>query len=141
MQAKISGGNDYLPFPQVIGGNLPESASSLREVFIVRVRAEIIKLRDVSFYPVSDTLTRVTNSFLPLKSLLNLSNLILFPKKWTVLAWLFNPLSRKTSSVSRKGMGKQLLSLFQFFHIYRVKEKCQAKVKFVLECHLKHSVF
>ena len=40
MQAKISSGNDYLRFPQVIGRNLSASAINLHESFIVRVRVE-----------------------------------------------------------------------------------------------------
>ena len=54
-QANISAGTDCLRFLRVTGGNLPASA-----VFIVRVRADFFKPRDVSFYPVPNTLTKVT---------------------------------------------------------------------------------
>ena len=49
MQAKISAGNDCLQFPQVTGGNLPAPAGNLGEAFIVRVRPDFLKPRDVSF--------------------------------------------------------------------------------------------
>ena len=60
MQAKISAGNDCLRFPRVSGGNLPAPAGNSHEVFIVRVRVDFFKPRDVSFYPVPNTLTKVT---------------------------------------------------------------------------------
>ena len=60
MQAKISAGNDCLRFPHVTGGNLPAPAGNSHEVFIVRVWADFFKPRDVSFYPVPNTLTKVT---------------------------------------------------------------------------------
>ena len=60
MQAKISAGTDCLWFLRVTGGNLPEPAGNSHEVFIVRVRADFFKPRDVSFYPVGNTLTKVT---------------------------------------------------------------------------------
>ena len=61
MQAKISAGNDCLRSPQVKGGNLPAPAYNLGEAFIVLVRADFHKPRDVFFYPVPNTLTEVTN--------------------------------------------------------------------------------
>ena len=63
MQAKISTGNDCLLFPQVNGGNFPAPAGKLGEAFIVPVRSDFFKgkkERDVSFYPVPNTLTTVT---------------------------------------------------------------------------------
>ena len=60
MQAKISAGNNCLGFLQVTGGNLPAPAGNLGEAFIVRVRADLLEPRDVSFYPVTNTLTEVT---------------------------------------------------------------------------------
>ena len=60
MQAKISAGTDCLRFLRVTGGNLPAPAGNSLEVFIVRVRADFFKPRDVSFYPVGNTLTKVT---------------------------------------------------------------------------------
>ena len=60
MQAKISASNDCLRFPQVTGGLLPAPAGNLREYVIVRVRADFLKPRDVSFYPVPNTLNEVT---------------------------------------------------------------------------------
>ena len=60
MQAKISAGTDCLRFLRVTGGNLPAPAGNSHEVFIVRVRADFFKPRDVSFYPVGNTLTKVT---------------------------------------------------------------------------------
>ena len=46
--------------PQVTSGNLPAPAGNLREAFIVRVRADFLKPRDASFYPVPYILTDVT---------------------------------------------------------------------------------
>ena len=60
MQAKISAGTDCLRFLRVTGGKLPAPAGNSHEVFIVRVRVDFFKLRDVSFYPVGNTLTKVT---------------------------------------------------------------------------------
>ena len=60
MQAKISAGTDCLRFLRVTGGNLHAPAGNSHEVFIVRVRADFFKPRDVSFYPVPNTLTKVT---------------------------------------------------------------------------------
>ena len=42
------------------GGNLPALAINLRQDFFVRVRADFIKLRGVSFYPVPNNLAKVT---------------------------------------------------------------------------------
>ena len=53
-------GTDCLRFLRVNGGNLPAPAGNSHEVFIVRVRADFFKPRDVSFYPVPNTLTKVT---------------------------------------------------------------------------------
>ena len=46
--------------PQVTCGNLPAPAGNLREAFIVRVRADFLKTRDASFYPVPMTFTGLT---------------------------------------------------------------------------------
>ena len=64
MQAKISAGTDCLRFLRVPDGNLPAPAGNSHEVFIVRVRADFFKPRDVSSYPVPNTLTKVTICFL-----------------------------------------------------------------------------
>ena len=64
MQAKISAGTDCLRFLRVTGRNLPAPAGNSHEVFIFRVRADFFKPRDVSFYPVPNTLTKVTICFL-----------------------------------------------------------------------------
>ena len=63
MQAKISAGTDCLRFLRVTGGNLPAPAGNSHEVFIVRVRADFFKPRDVSFYPVPNPLTKVGQQF------------------------------------------------------------------------------
>ena len=63
MQAKISAGTDCLRFPQVTGGNFPARAGKLGEAFIVPVKSTFFKRKgkkDVSFYPVLNTLTKVT---------------------------------------------------------------------------------
>ena len=64
MQAKISKGTDCLRFPRVIGGNIPAPAGNLHEAFIFRVRADLFKPRDVSFYPVSNNWTKIITSCL-----------------------------------------------------------------------------
>ena len=63
MQPKISAGNDCLRFPHVTGGKFPAPAGKLGEAFIVPVRSAFFKRegeKDVSFYPVPNTLTTVT---------------------------------------------------------------------------------
>ena len=74
MQAKISAGTDCLRFLSVTGGNLPAPAGNSHEVFIVRVRVDFFKTRDVSFYPVPNTLTKVTICFL-------------WSQWWTIQIW------------------------------------------------------
>ena len=64
MQAKISAGTDCLRLPRVTGGNLPAPAGNSYEVFILRIRADFFQPRDVSFYPIPNTLTKVTISCL-----------------------------------------------------------------------------
>ena len=63
MLAKISAGNDSLRFPQVTGGIFPSPAVKLGEAFIVPFKSAFFKKRrekDVPFYPVANTLTKVT---------------------------------------------------------------------------------
>ena len=60
MQAKISASTDCLRFPRLTGGNLPAPADNSYEVFIVCIRADFFKPRDVFFYLVPNTLTKVT---------------------------------------------------------------------------------
>ena len=59
----LSGGNDSLRYPQVTDGNFPAPAGNLGEAFIVPVKSAFFKKKgekDVSFYPVPNTLTKVT---------------------------------------------------------------------------------
>ena len=79
MQAKISAGNDCFRFLRVSGGNLPAPAGNSHEVFIVRVRADFFKPRDVSLLFSSKHLEQ-SNHLSLLKSMENPSNLILFQK-------------------------------------------------------------
>ena len=60
MHAKISAGNDCLRFPQDTGSKLPAPAGNSRDAFTVRVKADFIKPRDISCYPVPNTLTKIT---------------------------------------------------------------------------------
>ena len=60
IQAKTSAGTDCLRFPRVTGGNLPAPAGNLREAFIIRVKLDFFKPRDISFHPIPNTLTKVT---------------------------------------------------------------------------------
>ena len=94
MQEKISAGNDCLRFHRVTGGKLPAPAGNSHEVFFVRVRADFLKPRDVSFYPVPNTLTRVTICCL-WSQWWTLQIWICCKKSWTVPCWLFKPLSKK----------------------------------------------
>ena len=144
MQAKISTGNNYVRFPQVIGGYLPASASKLRNFFVVDVKRVFIKLRDVSFYPVSNS--DENNHLLPLKSMLNLSKLILFQKMWTVQCWLFNPLSEKNTASwqllqKRKKDRKSTFVTFSLYSHLSSKGKMLIKIRFGFENRLKHSAF
>ena len=75
MQAKISAGADCLRFLRVTGGNLPAPAGNSHEVFILRLRADFFKPRDVSFYPVLNSLTKVTIC-------------CLWSQPWTLQIWI-----------------------------------------------------
>ena len=96
MQAKISAGTDCLRFLRVTGGYLPAPAGNSQEVFIVRVRANFFKPRDVYFYPVPNTLTKGTICWLWSQAW-TLQIWICSKKSWTVPCWLLKPLSKKTS--------------------------------------------
>ena len=117
MQAKISAGNDCPRFPQVTGGNLLAPAGNLGEAFIVRVRADFLKPKDVS--SCSTIYFGRSNHLLPLKSMVKPSNLILFEKSWTVHCWLFNPLSKILHSKEKffTMIGNWVLSLLTSFTI------------------------
>ena len=93
MQAKISAGNYCLRFPQVTGGNLSAPAGNLGEVFIIRVRADSLKPRDASFYPVPNTLTEVTLAAFEVNGKSFKFDSV--QKSWTVPCWLINPLFKK----------------------------------------------
>ena len=80
MQAKISTGTDCLRFLRVTGGNLPAPAGNSHEVFIIRVRVDFFKARAVFFSSGTKQFDQ-SNHLLPLKSMVNLSNLILFQKR------------------------------------------------------------
>ena len=147
MQAKISAGNDCLWFLQVTGGNFPAPAGKLGEALFVPVRSAFFKgkrERDVSFYPVPNTLTKVTTC-------------CFWSQWWTLQIWfcfkrvgLFlagssnrypkKQLAKKVPTTI-KMIGNWLLSLFRFPHSYRVKERKPAKVGVGLKNHLKHSAF
>ena len=64
-----------LRFLRVTGGNLPAPAGNSHEVFIVGVQVDFFKPRDVSFYPVPNTLTKVTIC-------------CLWSQWWTLQIWL-----------------------------------------------------
>ena len=95
MLAKISAGNDYLRFPQVTGGILPAPAGNSHEVFIVRVRVDFIKPRDV--FLSSTKQFDQCNHLLSLRSMVNPSKTILFQKKFDCsLLALQSVIQRKT---------------------------------------------
>ena len=110
--------------PQVFCRNLPARAGNLRETFIVRVRAEFLKSRDASFYPVPNTLTQVTFAAFEVNGKPFKFDYV--PKNWTVHCLLFNPLSKKyiKSKVFhyRQNDGELAVVTFDFFHNSRVKE-------------------
>ena len=58
--ATFSAGIDCPLFPQVTAGNLAAPGSNLRERFIVRVKVDFFKPRDVSFYLVANNLNKLT---------------------------------------------------------------------------------
>ena len=131
MQAKTSAGNDCLRFPKVTCGNSPAPVGNLHEAFIVRVRADFLKPRDASFYPVPNTLTEVT--LLLLKSMVNPSNLILFQKSWTGQSLLALQsviqkihLNEKFFTIT-KLIGNRLLSLLTSFTILEWKNNVEQK--------------
>ena len=130
MQAKISAGTDCLRFLRVTGGNLPAPAGNSHEVFIVRIRADIFEPRDV-FLSSSKHLDH-SNQLLPLKSMVNPSNLILFQKRWSVPCWLVKPLSKRKLAekvfTTIKMIGNWLLSL---------KFKEETTLKWILSGYIK----
>ena len=141
MQAKISAGNDCLRFPRVTGGNLTAPAGNLRETFIVRVRADFFEPRDVSFYPVPNTLTKVATCCLWSQwytlqtwfcsrkdGLFVVGFSIRYPKTYTEKFFTI-------TNLLRNGL------FFICFQSYRVKEKCQEKLRFGLNTARKHSAF
>ena len=81
--------------------NLPAmAADNSYEVFIVRIRADFFKPRDVSFYLVPNTLTKVTICCL-LKLMVNLSNLILLQKKLDCSLLALQTIIQKNSSLKK----------------------------------------
>ena len=136
MQAKNSAGNDWLRFPRVTGGNLPAPAGNSHEVFIVHVRVDFFKPRDVSFYTVPNTLTKVTIC-------------CLWSQWWTLQIWFCSKKiglflagssnrypknsSLKKSSLPSKWSGTGCCHFFWFSHSYRVKERYPAKLGVGLE--------
>ena len=125
MQAKISAGNDYLRLPRVTGGNLPAPAGNSHEVFINRVQADFFKTQDVPFYPVPNTLTKVTIC-------------CLWSQWWTLQIWFCSKkvglfLAGSSNRYPKKQLaekafttikmiGNWLFSIFWFSQSYRVKE-------------------
>ena len=99
--------SDILRFLRVTGGNLPEPAGNSHEVFIVRVRVDFFKPRDVSFYPLPNTLTKVTICCL-WSQWWTLQIWFCSKKSWTVHCWLFKPLSRKHSSLKKSSLPSKL---------------------------------
>ena len=127
---KISAGNDCLPFPQVTGGHLLAPAGNLSEAFIDPVRADFFKRRDVFLSNIKQF--DQCNHLLPLKSMVNLSKLILFQKSWTLHSWLFNPLSKKIHFSEKlfsiaKMIGNWLLSPLTSFTILEWKNNLKQK--------------
>ena len=134
MQANVSAGTDCLRFLRVTGGILPAPAGNSHEVFIVRVRADFFKPRDVSFYPVPNTLTKVTicclwSQWWTLQIWFRFKNIEVFlagssnryPKKNSSL---------KKSSVLSKMIGNWLLSL---------KSKEETTLKWILSGYIKRT--
>ena len=100
MQAKISAGNDCLRFSQVTGRNFPAPADKLGEAFIVPVRSAFLEgegERHVSFYPVPNSLTKVTTCCF-------WSQWWTLQKSWTVPCWFFKPLYKKNSSLKKSSL-------------------------------------
>ena len=128
MQAKLSTGNDCLWFPHVTDRNSPAPTGNLHEAFIVPVRADLFKPRDVSLYPASNNSTNVITCRL-WSQWYTLQSLFCSKKNWTVPCWLFKPLSKKHSSLKKSSLpskwsGTGCCHFFGFFlSSYRVKEK------------------
>ena len=74
----MAAGNDCLRFPRVIGGNLPAPAGNLRGAFIDRVVGDFFKPWGLLLS--SSKHLDQSNHLLFFKSMVNLSNLILFQR-------------------------------------------------------------
>ena len=124
MQAKISAGNDCLRFPRVTGGNLSAPAGNSHEVFIVRVsRPGGFFQTSGRFFLSSSKHFDQNTHLLPLKSMVNPSNMNFFQKKAGLfLAGSSNRYPKKQLAekvfTTIKMIGNWLLSLFWFSHSY-----------------------
>ena len=137
MQAEISPGNGCPWFLQITGEHLLASAGNLREAFIVRVKADFTKPRDVFFqyqtiWPKSPLAAFEVNG--------KLFKTDSVPKKWTVICWLINPLSKNIQLTEIFLTVANLITnrlFFIYFQGCQVKAKCHAKLRFELKYVLK----
>ena len=131
MQAKISAGNNCLRISQVTGEIYlrPQVICVKRLLFVSRrIFSNLetflfILLSSTKHFKHSDR----SKHLLPLKSMVNPSNLIMFQKNWTIHCWLFKPLSTKIHFNEKfftiaKMIGNWLMSLFDFYDNSRVKD-------------------
>ena len=133
MQAKISAGTDCLPFLRVTGGNLPAPAGNSHEVFIVRVRADFFKPRDVSVYPVPNTLTKVTICFL-------------WSQWWTLQIWFCSKkfevlLAGSSNRYPKKQLAEKVFTTIKMIGIWllSLKSKEETTSKWILSGYKKNS--
>ena len=131
MQAKISAGNDCLRFLRVTGGNLPAPAGNSHEVFIVRVRADFFKPRDVCFYPVPNTLTKVTICFL-------------WSQWWTLQNWFCSKnvevfLAGSSNRYPKKQLAEKVFTAIKMIGnwLLSVKSKDETILKWILSGYIK----
>ena len=131
MQAKISAGTDCLRFLRVTGGNLPAPAGYSHEVFIVRVRADFFKPRDVSFYPVPNTLTKVTIC-------------CLWSQWWTLQIWFCSKnvevfLAGSSNRYPKKQLAEKVFTTIKLIGnwLFLLKSKEETSLKWILSGYIK----
>ena len=131
MQAEISTGTDCLRFLGVTGGNLSAPAGNSIEVFIDRVRADFFKTRDVSFYSVPNTLTKVTVC-------------CLWSQSWTLQIWFCSKnvevfLAGSSNRYPKKQLAEKVFTTIKMIGnwLLSLKSKEETTLKWILSGYIK----
>ena len=130
MQSKISVGSNFLLFPQDSGSKLPAPAGFLREA-IFSCHCSFYQTEGLFLF-YSTKQSDPSNHLLPLKSMVSPTKVILFRKRRTFCCWLLKVLSKKIQLAEcfftiAQNIRTTCCQFFTYFHIYRVKKKCQAQ--------------